>query len=58
MKRPPLGIIPRYIWDEKRLSELSAAIVRYLEAGYEIHPDWIEEYDELIERLSLSKKFL
>ncbi|NRS50991.1 hypothetical protein [Brevibacillus sp. HB2.2] len=54
MEKPPLGIMPRYIWDQHRLQELTAAIERYRAANHEIHPDSIDEFNELFERLSLS----
>lgn len=49
-KKPPLGLIPRYIRDEERLSEVGGAIYRYLNERYPIKPEWIEEYNELISR--------
>lgn len=47
-KKPPLGIMPKYIWDKKRLSELCEAVSRYWEAGEPIPIEWIEEYNELV----------
>lgn len=32
---PPLGIMPKWRWLELRAHELSNAITRYVEAGYE-----------------------
>lgn len=49
--RYPLGIAPQWIHDEQRFSELAAAIGRYLDGGYPIDPLWIEEYNELIEKI-------
>ena len=34
-KKPPLGIMPKYIWDKKRLSELCEAVSRYWEDRFE-----------------------
>ena len=48
---PPLGVMPRFIWDEKRLEDLKGAIGRYLAANKPIHIKWVEEYNELVERL-------
>ena len=49
-KKPPLGLMPRKLWDEKRADEIRAAIERYQEAGVVIPAEWIEEYDEIKER--------
>ena len=46
--KPPLGIMPKFIWNEKRLSELILAIQRYLNVEMPIPIDWIEEYNNLI----------
>ena len=48
LKLVPIGIIPKYIHDSKRLSELSKAIIRYSDAFLEIPLEWIEEYNQLI----------
>lgn len=40
--KPPLGVIPKYIWDRKRQEELAAAMQRYLEAGKSIPREWID----------------
>ena len=49
LKEPPIGIIPKYIHNEKRLDDLRAAIARYFEAGLKIPVEWIEEYNDLME---------
>ena len=49
-KKPPLGVMPKYIWDKKRLSELCEAVSRYWEVGEPIPIEWIEEYNELVEK--------
>lgn len=46
-KKPPLGIMPRRLWINKRISELSDAIKRYLESGTQIPDEWIKEYNDL-----------
>jgi hypothetical protein len=52
--RPPLGVVPRYIWasvqQTERLNDLKAAMVRYLEAGATIPMEWLAEYNELIRK--------
>ena len=49
---PPLGVCPRFIWEEKRLKEIDDAIVRYLYAGQPIPGEWNEERTYLISRLT------
>lgn len=49
-KKSPLGILPRRIHDSKRLDGLKAAIIRYVNAECEINQEWIEEYNELVNR--------
>lgn len=45
--KPPLGVMPRHLHDEKRREEIQAAIIRYAEAGQPVDPAWVEEYNEL-----------
>lgn len=47
----PLGISPRWAWDEQRYSDLARAIERYLNAGLRIDPLWVDEYNELHKRI-------
>lgn len=49
-KKPPLGLVPRKIWDEKRAEEIKAAIDRYTKAGIDIPNAWVDEYFEIEER--------
>ena len=48
--KPPLGVMPRDIWERKRKEELAEAMARYLEAGMKIPTEWIEEYNEISDR--------
>lgn len=48
--KPPLGVMPKYIWDRKRKEELAAAIDRYSDAGKRIPEEWVEEYNEIVEK--------
>lgn len=41
--RPPIGIIPKYLWIEQRKSELMSAIDRYMKAGIKVPIEWLEE---------------
>lgn len=49
--RPPLGLPPRKLWVEKRVSELDKAINRRVNTRTEIPEDWIQERNEHIEYL-------
>lgn len=48
MRTPPLGVMPKWRWDEIRATELAQAIDRFLEAKQPIKIEWVEEYNELI----------
>lgn len=54
-ERPPLGVIPRYLHNETRFTELRNAIVRYLDGYRYIDPEWIAEYNELLEKIQIKK---
>lgn len=49
-ERPPIGIMPRYIWEEKRIDDIREAINRYSEKALPIPSQWIEEYNDLVKR--------
>lgn len=51
VNKPPLGVTPRDMWDRKRQEELAAAMERYLEAGEKIPKEWLDEYNEISDRL-------
>lgn len=48
MNMPPLGIMPKWLLDEKRLNAIVEAIYRCIEAAEPIREEWIKEYNELI----------
>ena len=54
--KPPLGVMPRELWDRKRQKDLADAMARYLEAGMKIPAEWIEEYNEISDRLEEVKE--
>lgn len=56
VERPPLGLRPKYIHTKCRISEIGAAIERYMEAGYPIPVEWMTEYNELIKKLPIEEK--
>ena len=51
MEKPPIGVIPQYLWDERRLKDLFDAMTRFSEAGVAIPPEWPIEYFEIERRL-------
>jgi hypothetical protein len=51
LRKPPIGIKPRYLHDEQRLKDLQGAIKRYAKKFFQINPEWITEYNQLIAKL-------
>lgn len=45
---PPIGIMPYYIWKEKRFHEVKEAIERYVTQGFLVPLEWIAEYNAFI----------
>ena len=43
VKVPPLGLIPKQNWDQKRCDDIIAAIKRYQDAGKSIPQEWMIE---------------
>lgn len=52
MSKPPIGITPRWLLDEERAREIEQAIMRYNEVDYPIPVEWIQELNEVYERLN------
>ena len=52
-QRPPLGLKPRFVADEQRMEEITEAIQRYKDAGYQIPSEWIAEYKEIAKRIKV-----
>ena len=48
-REPPPGIMPEYIWKEKRANELFLAIYRYMNEKLPFPIEWAEEYNRLAE---------
>jgi len=46
--KPPIGLTSRTIHDESRLEDVRSAILRYVEAGQIISPEWVDEYNKLL----------
>lgn len=56
MKKPPLGIMPEKIWEEKRIADLSRAIYDHTNNGYalDVYFNSIKSWcDELIRRVDV-----
>jgi hypothetical protein len=49
---PPLGPKPKWVVEEQRIQELKKVFKDYMDANYPICPEWISEYNELIDRNS------
>ncbi|MDQ6481606.1 hypothetical protein [Dyadobacter sp. LHD-138] len=47
-ERPPLGIMPRKIWEEQRISVLMETISQYLKSGKLVKEEWVYELNELL----------
>lgn len=47
-KKPPLGVKPRFIWEEERIEALQDAMKRHIENGFMVPVEWAQEHNELI----------
>ena len=47
-KKPPLGLVPRFIIVEKRTAEILEAMQRYVAEGYKVPEEWRDELEELL----------
>lgn len=47
-EKPPLGIIPKYLWEENRAQDILNAMVRYSEKHLPTPREWIFEIAEYI----------
>ena len=54
--KPPLGVMSKDLWNRQRQKDLADAMVRYLEAGMKTPLEWIEEYNEISDRLKEVKE--
>lgn len=55
LKRPPLGLTPKFICDETRIAEIEAAVARYAAAGKGVPSEWLQELEALTRsRLSMT----
>lgn len=49
-ERTPLGLKPRNIHNQQRIQEIVTAIFRYTDASKPIPSEWIEEYNDLVNK--------
>lgn len=54
-KAPPVGLVPRWIRAEQRLSEIASAVDRYMTHRKTIPQEWIDEYQEIAHYLQQRK---
>lgn len=50
LPKPPLGLIPRFIRDSERASEILEALGRYNDAGKPVPQEWLNELCERIRK--------
>lgn len=53
--KPQIGVMPRFIWEEQRLTDIKEAIERRTSTFENIPVEWINEYNELIEKIERGK---
>jgi hypothetical protein len=46
---PPLGVRPKWLVNEQRITEIAEAITRYVKTRNPLPIAWVEEYNELVE---------
>ena len=49
-EKPPIGIMPEYIWKLQRKRALAETMWRFLNAGVAFPVEWLEEYNKLAEQ--------
>lgn len=49
-KKPPLGLMSKTFWEERRILNIIEAIDRYIGAGKSIPRDWVDEFNDLIQK--------
>lgn len=54
-KIPPLGVMPRFIFEVNRIRELQSAIMRFVEANRPIPQEIIDEYNERANKLKVEE---
>ncbi|MDM8357486.1 hypothetical protein [Pandoraea communis] len=49
--RPPLGLVPKAIHDERRARQILGAMQRYSDAGLPVPREWMDEFTELLSKI-------
>lgn len=49
--KPPLGLIPRHVWRDKRICDIREACFRYFRANQQIPSEWITEHNDLMKEV-------
>lgn len=52
LEKPPLGLMPKNIWIEKRIEDIAQAIRRYIESNFHVPQEWIDEKEKLRKQLN------
>ena len=48
IEEPPLGLMPKYVWMDKRIQAIKEAIQRFMEREKQIPIKWVTEYNDLL----------
>jgi len=54
-KKPPLGVMPKWLWQERRCEELRKCINRHFEANWLINIELVDEYNSHVKELEHRK---
>ena len=52
MKKPTLGVMPRWLWLENRKCDLLNAVCRAIDNNDTIRIEWINEYNKIQEEVN------
>lgn len=55
-EKPPLGIMPKYLWEEERFEELKRCIQSHIDKNLKVDKEWLEEFLELQAKAPFSMK--
>ncbi|MBR8344215.1 hypothetical protein [Burkholderia ambifaria] len=47
-EKPPLGLVPKYIHDERRMKDILGALERYSDASLPVPTEWVQELSSII----------
>jgi hypothetical protein len=50
VEKPPLGLMPKNIHNQRRILDILSAIERYVKADMPIMPEWLDELAELTDQ--------